>query len=248
MRCIALYHVRFEDLGSFAPVLARAGYDVAYRHAGAAPLSEDEWRGADLVVVLGGPVGVGDTDAYPWLAAERAGLALRLALARPTLGICLGAQLMAAALGGGVVRRLDVGDAPAMEVGWAPLDLAAGGRDGALAALRGVPVLHWHGDNIVPPAGVAILASTPGTPCQAFALGRRALGLQFHAEFEAAAIEEWLTGHAVELARAGVDVAALRADSARHGPALAAAAGTLLRDWLAQLGDRASPRDAGATP
>jgi GMP synthase (glutamine-hydrolysing) len=227
MKCLALYHVRFEDLGTFADPLERAGYAIEYRHAGAAPLSADEWRDADLVVVLGGPIGVGDAAAYPWLAAEIDGLAQRLALRRPTLGICLGAQLMAVALGGRIVRR------HAMEIGWSRLDVAHGA--GPLDALRGIPVLHWHGDNIVPPDGVASLAATDGTPCQAFAVDGHALALQCHVEFAAAALEEWLTGHAVELAHAGIGLHALRAATARHGRDLALAGNELLRRWLAGI-------------
>ena len=227
MKCLALYHVRFEDLGSFAEPLERAGYAIEYRHAGAAPLSLDEWRDAALVVVLGGPIGAGDAPAYPWLDAELAGLTLRLALHRPTLGICLGAQLMAVALGGRIVRR------HGMEIGWSRLDVAPDA--GPLDALRGIPVLHWHGDNIVPPEGSASLAATGGTPCQAFAVGSHALALQCHVEFAAAALEEWLTGHAVELAHAGTDLHALRAATVRHGRDLALAGTELLRRWLAGI-------------
>jgi GMP synthase (glutamine-hydrolysing) len=233
MKCLALYHVRFEDLGTFAAPLERAGYAIEYRHAGAAPLSADEWRDLDLVVVLGGPIGAGDAAAYPWLQAEIDGLAHRLALRRPTLGICLGAQLMAVALGGRIVRR------HAPEIGWSRLDVAPDA--GPLAALHGIPVLHWHGDNIVPPDSVASLAATDGTPCQAYAVGSHALALQCHAEFAAAALEEWLTGHAVELAHAGIDLHALRAATARHGRALALAGNDLLRRWLAGIQPKETP-------
>ena len=229
-RCLAVVHVRFEDLGTFAAPLAAAGYAVQVRHAGSAPPTAQEWRDADLVVVLGGPIGVHDAAAYPWLADEVAGLADRLALARPTLGICLGAQLMAVALGGGIVRRTDARGMPAMEIGWTPLDVTPDA--GPVAALRGVPVLHWHGDNIVPPPGVVPLAATAHTPCQAFAVGRHALALQYHAEFDGAALEEWLTGHAVELAHAGTDLHALRAATARHAAGLARAGTELMRRWL----------------
>ncbi|WP_229487916.1 glutamine amidotransferase-related protein [Pseudoduganella lutea] len=205
---------------------------MEYRHAGAQPLTPDEWRDAALVVVLGGPLGAGDLAAYPWLATEIDGLRQRLALGRPTLGICLGAQLMAVALGGRIERR-GADNVPAMEIGWAPLDTVADA--GPLGALQGIPVLHWHGDNIVPPPGIVSLAATPGTPCQAFAAGHHALGLQFHAEFAAHALEEWLAGHAVELARAGTDLAALRRDTSRHGDTLAQAGQALLRGWLAGL-------------
>ena len=227
MKCIALYHVRFEDLGAFAQPLATAGYDIAYRHAGAAPLTIEEWRDTDLIVILGGPIGVADVASYPWLADEIDGIALRLANRQPTLGICLGAQLMAVALGGQVLAS------GGMEIGWSPLAIAPGA--GPLDALRGVPVLHWHGDNIVPGAALLAEAHTEPTPCQAFRIGSHALGLQCHVEFDPAMLEEWLTGHAVELRQAGVDLAQLRADTRQHGPRLVQAGQALLQDWLREL-------------
>jgi len=227
MNCIALYHVGFEDLGEFAGPLQAAGYSITYQHAGT-PLSETQWRETALIVVLGGPIGVNDTALYPWLADEIAGIKLRLQLERPLLGICLGAQLMAVALGG-EVRGREAGK----EIGWSPVEVAADA--GPLAHLRGVPVLHWHGDNIHVPAAVAVTASTPGTPCQAFQVGRHALGIQFHVEFEPAALEHWMTGHAVELSHAGVDLAQLRADTQRYGAGLTQAGPVLMREWLAGL-------------
>ncbi len=227
MDCLALFHVAFENLGSFEPVLREAGFTVRYRHAGAGA-SHAEWTGAPLVVVLGGPLGAADRDDYPWLADEVEGLRARLALGLPTLGICLGAQLMALALGGAVERR-----AAGAEIGWGPLTLA--GEAGPLDALSGVPVLHWHGDNIVAPPGARVAAATPGTPCQAFTFGAHALGLQFHAEFADARIEEWLSGHAVELRKHGVKLDRLRADTRRHAGGLQEAGAALLRRWLAEL-------------
>lgn len=230
MECIVVYHIAFEDLGSFSDVLRARGYAIRYRHAGADPLLIGEWTQAGLVVVLGGPVGVGDSARYPWLDGELAGLRTRLGLGLPTLGICLGAQLMAAALGGGVTRRVGPDGRPRSEIGWGALDMAPDA--GVLDGLRGQPVLHWHGDNILPPAGAVTLAATSGTPCQAFAVGRHALGLQFHAEFAGAALEAWLSGHAVELAHAGIDLDALRRDTARHGGALERVARGVLMRWL----------------
>lgn len=239
VKCLALYHVRFEDLGHFAPVLEGQGYEIVYRHAGTQPLSREEWCDADLVIILGGPIGVNDTARYPWLQDEIAGLRLRLDLERPTFGVCLGAQLIAVALGGSVVRRTGQGGGGDMEIGWAPVSVAPG--DPALAALHDVPVLHWHGDNIVPPAHVAALATTPGTPCQAFAVGRHVLAVQFHPEFMATALEEWTTGHAVELTGAGVDLARLRADTLHHGAAAGRAGQDMFAAWLARLGEEGTP-------
>jgi len=230
MKCIAVYHIRFEDLGSLAAPIEQAGYAIEYRHAGAAPLSTAEWVDTDLIVLLGGPIGVHDTAAYPWLQDELIGLERRLAQQRPTLGVCLGAQLMAVALGGEVTRRTDGRGVQAAEIGWSTLDIASDAE--LLAPLRHGPVLHWHGDNIMLPAGIPALASTRWTPCQAFAVGRHALGLQCHVEFEADALEEWLSGHAVELAHTGVDLDRLRRDNEQYGDRLAHAARDLLRRWL----------------
>lgn len=116
------------------------------------------------------------------------------------------------------------------EIGWSALDVSEAA--GPLARLRGVPVLHWHGDNIRLPQEVASIASTEGTPCQAFMVGEHALGMQFHAEFEPTALEQWLTGHAVELHHAGVDLQRLRADTQRYGAGLVDAGRAVIRDWL----------------
>ena len=226
MQCIALRHVAFEDLGTFAPLLRAHGYDIDYRDAGVTPLSDAEWRDTDLVVVLGGPIGVNDSALYPWLEAQRQGLQARLALRKPTLGICLGAQLMAVALGATVAAR------GGPEIGWHGVTLTAAGAQGPLRHLDNVPVLHWHGENFTLPDGAHTLAASDGTPQQAIAIGRHALGLQFHAEFDPRALEAWLVGHTVELRQAGIDLARLRRDTALHGAALTVAATALLDEWL----------------
>lgn len=192
-----------------------------------------------MIVILGGPIGATDTDRYPWLASETAGVRRRLLLGRPTLGICLGAQLMAVAVGGSVTRRRDASGAPALEIGWSAL--ALDGEAGPLEALREVAVLHWHGDNIVLPEGVASLASTQATPCQAFQVGRYALALQFHAEFSGVALEQWLTGHAVELANGGVHLQRLRGDTARFSEAMTNAGVAVLRSWLLAIHSPSEP-------
>jgi len=218
--------VAFEDLGVFRPVLEARGFAIESRQAGASPLTAAQWLAADLVVVLGGPIGVYETDRYPWLADEVDGLRARLDADRPTLGICLGAQLMARALGARVYP------APAKEIGWSVLALTEAGRRSSLSRLQDAPVLHWHGDTFDLPDGATRLASTALTPNQAFALGETALALQFHAEADGAAIEPWLIGHTCELGHAGVSVPDLRAQSAALRDAAAAAGAAMLSDWL----------------
>ena len=185
----------------------------------------------ELVVVLGGPIGVYEQEIYPFLADELRILEARLKAGRPVLGICLGAQLMAAALGARVYP------APAKEVGWAPLSLTEAGKASVLRHIDGgVPVLHWHGDTFDLPAGATLLASTEVCPNQAFSYGPAALGLQFHLEVVPAEIERWLIGHACEIAalKTGATVTSLRADTRTLGPGLTVRATDIFREWLQQ--------------
>jgi GMP synthase (glutamine-hydrolysing) len=123
------------------------------------------------------------------------------------------------------------------EIGWAPIDLTDAGRTSVLAALANVPVLHWHGDNFDLPVGAARLASTAACPHQAFAVGRHALGLQFHVEAEPERIECWLIGHCGELAQAGIDPRDLRRDTTRFAQGAAAAGRKMISAWLDCMGE-----------
>jgi GMP synthase (glutamine-hydrolysing) len=228
---LVLRHVPFEDLGLLAPLLQQRGYAVRMHDAGVGPLEDHLHPAPELLVVLGGPIGAFDEAAYPLLADTLVLLRERLARRLPVLGVCLGAQLMARALGAGVAPMGH------KEIGFAPLMLTADGGRSVLAPLAdGAPVLHWHGDQFDIPAGARGLATTPRCPHQAFALGTHALGLQFHLEADLSRIEQWLVGHACELAAAGVDLHALRAGAREHGAALARAADAVFGAWLDGIG------------
>ena len=127
--------------------LAERGYDVRYHDAGIERFDAESLLAPDLVIVLGGPIGVYESETYPFIADEVAAIERRLEADKPTLGICLGAQMMAAALGARVAPG------PVKEIGWAPLTLTDAGRKSLLAPLGATPVLHWHGDNCELPAG-----------------------------------------------------------------------------------------------
>ena len=225
---LILRHLAFEDLGSFAPVLEEDGYRLIHAEAGIDALPDP--LAADLVVMLGGPIGVNDSNAYPYMQAERDWLVPRLAARRPTLGICLGAQLMAAALGARIAPM------PQKEIGFSPLTLTEAGGNSPLSHLGDVPVLHWHGEAFAIPEGADNLAGTPACPTQAFAMGPAILGLQFHPEAgELPGFERWLIGHSVELSGAGIDPAKLRREAGTHGPSLQRAGQAMLRAWLRGL-------------
>lgn len=227
--CLAIRHIAFEDLGLLAPLLADRGFSLRYAEAGIDAFSVEALTKPELLVILGGPIGVYENDRYPFLDEEVAAVRARLDTGRPTLGICLGAQLMAKALGAAVAPG------PQKEIGWAPLTLTDEGRASMLAMFATTPVLHWHGDNFELPAGAVRLASTPACPNQAFAIGNNVLGLQFHIEVDPARIEQWLIGHTVELGKAGIDPRALRRDASIIGRATAEKGRAALAQWLEGL-------------
>lgn len=226
-RALILRHVGFEDLGAFKPVLEARGFVLDWHEAGVDALNRHGPHEADLVVVLGGPIAIYDAELYPWLEEELAFLRQRLARDAPTIGICLGAQAIAAALGARVYA------AGVKEIGFAPVALTEAGRASCLAPFAEDPItLHWHGDTFDLPQGAELLASTPLVKNQAFALGPRILGVQFHPEAGGPGFERWLIGHACELTAAGVDIPALREAAHHHASALQAKAEAVLQRYL----------------
>jgi GMP synthase (glutamine-hydrolysing) len=225
---IAIRHVGFEDLGLFGDVLSENGFRITYLDATSDPLVQ-RVRESDpsLLVLLGGPVGAYEDQDYPFLEAEKTLARDRVSRQRPLLGICLGAQVIATALGARVYPG------PAKEIGWGPVELSSVGS--SLDALTG-PVLHWHGDTFDLPDGAVHLASTPVCRNQAFALGAHTLGLQFHPEVSGEALEPWLVGHAHEIAHTpGVSVAALRAAGQREASSTRRQGREFFGSWLDSL-------------
>jgi GMP synthase (glutamine-hydrolysing) len=211
---VALRHLAFEDLGLLPPLLWAKGWRIHYYDVGVDELWKLDPSQVDMLVILGGSVSVGEDDRYIFLAEEVRLVLERLATRRPMLGICLGAQLIARALGS---RVLPMGR---KEIGYAPIALTPAGQQSPLAAVGAKPVLHWHGDRFELPERISALTSIPICPNQAFTVEQRTMAWQFHLEVEARRIEQWLIGHAAQLAQAQVPTQLLRDDACRHGPAL----------------------------
>lgn len=231
---IAIRHVAFEDLGVFGGPLNAAGYSIRYLEPGDLVPATQAAKDADLLVVLGGPIGVYEDSEYPFLAIENGIITERLSSLRPILGVCLGAQLIARALGAQVFPGVS-----GKEIGWHPIELTDDGRNSPLRHFAGIPVLHWHGDTFSLPPSTKLLASTSRYTNQAFTVGRHALGFQFHPEADGAGFERWLIGHACEIATAGVATPLrLRDDAARYGRQAGRAGKLRLRDWLVELDER----------
>ena len=228
---LALRHVPFEDLGLLAPLLRSRGHELRYIDVPLTDLDDVDPAAPDLLVVLGGPVSAYDEDVYPYLAAEKDFIRERLDAGGAVLGICLGSQLIARALGARVFPNR------VKEVGWAPVELTDAGRRSCLRHLEGTAVLHWHGDTFDLPEGAVPLAGTPGCANQAFSRGEKVLALQFHVEAVGRALESWFVGHAADIAHTpGVNVPELRTQTAQSTPALSEKAPLLLTEWLAAAG------------
>jgi GMP synthase (glutamine-hydrolysing) len=226
---LVLQHLPQEGPGVFVDALARAGWAVAIRDTPLVGVDPAHGLAADLLIVMGGPCGAYETQVYPWLGDTIALLRDRIAQDRPLLGVCLGAQLIATALGCAVFRG------PAPEIGWHPVALTDAGRASPLRHLDGVPILHWHSDTFDLPAGAQLLATTPAYHHQAFSRGPRLLALQCHPEHDGRDFEHWLLGQDRALARHGLTVPRLREAARAHGPAAGRAGAALLGEWLGGL-------------
>lgn len=229
---IVIRHLAFEDLGSLTNVLKQQDYKVTYVEAGLDSLAEIDPLAPDLLVILGGPIGAYDEQDYPFIVDEMRLLERRLASDLPTLGICLGAQLMARTLGAKVYPGKE------KEIGWSSLELSDAGMHSALAylAVEHTSVLHWHGDTFDLPINSTLLASSAKYQNQAFSWGKSGLALQFHPEVTAPGLERWFIGHACEIAGTpGVSVAKLRRDTADYAATLEVQATKFWQAWLASV-------------
>jgi GMP synthase (glutamine-hydrolysing) len=229
-QAVVFSHLPFEDLGSLEPELQRRGFDIKTIDITTAQFPLPDADRCDLLIVLGGPIGVYDSADYPFLSGEIDSLRRRLAAHKPTLGICLGAQLMAAALGARVYPG-----SRGPEIGWSPVE-SSGPQPPpdwfAPLLANNLQLLHWHGDTFDLPDGAQHLARTELYENQAFAVGDYALALQFHPEVAESGLERWYVGHACELNQKQIPIKQLRADAHKYAPALLSAATQFWKLWL----------------
>lgn len=224
---IAIRHVHFQDLGIFEAVLNGAGYKLHYHDIWVSDFETLDPQEPDLLIVLGGPVGVQETDAYPFLIQERALIRKRLDAGRPLFGICLGAQQISAALGATIVPL------PVKAIGFMPLTITKEGFQSPLRHLDGVPVLHWHRDSYETPEQAVSLALTPAGGSQAFSVGTNVLALLFHPEVNVCSdLERWLIGQANIINSTDFDPWRIREDARRYGPLIRRAARTMFAEWI----------------
>ncbi|MBS0582095.1 MAG: gamma-glutamyl-gamma-aminobutyrate hydrolase family protein [Proteobacteria bacterium] len=245
-RILVFQHVAAEPLGTLDPLIRRRGHRVKFvnfeRQPDARPRL-DRYKG---LIVLGGPMNVEDRDARPHLQTEIEVIRDALAQGKPVLGVCLGAQLLAHALGGEVRRHTT------SEIGWYELASTAAGRSDPVFAPLGdsAPIFQWHGYTFGVPEGAAHLARTGTCENQAFRYGDNAYGFQFHLEMDKPLIERWLNlpAYRDELIAAGLgrDAESIRADTHPRIDAMQERAHAVFNNFLDLIGTPARRRKLAA--
>lgn len=187
-RLLVFQHVAHEILGTLDPLLRDAGFRIKYVNFERHPDAEPSLEGYDGLIVLGGPMNVDEIDPYPNLVIEVEVIKEAVAKELPILGICLGSQLLAKALGAKVTKN------PEKEIGWYEVSPTSKGADDPLISnfLREEKIFQWHGDTFDLPDGAQLLASSPLCRNQAFRYGDNIYGFQFHLEVDKPMIERWL--------------------------------------------------------
>jgi GMP synthase-like glutamine amidotransferase len=189
-------HVPYEGIGNIEPWLIAKGYEITSTRFYKADQLPD-YKKVDLLIVMGGPMSVNHEGNFPWLAAEKEFIRNCIGAEKPVLGICLGSQLIANAMGARVYRN------PEKEIGWFPVQ-GIGHSDSSIFRFPyAFEVFHWHGDTFDLPEGAIQLASSEATKNQAFQLGKSVIGIQFHPETTPALLNEMLSHGRQELVKSG---------------------------------------------
>lgn len=223
-----LQHVHCETLGIFADVLTDVGFIPRYvRTFDDQPVPDSMDRAAGLIV-MGGPMGVGDQSQYPFLVEEMRLIEQALRAGKPVLGVCLGSQLLAHVLGA------TVSPGPQKEIGWYPVTLTDDAAADTLLSGEASPImaLHWHGDVFDVPPDSRSLGSSDLTACQAFRYGSTAWGFLFHMEVTARIIRQMIDTFAEELQEAGVGGDTIMAQATDHLPPLQQLGGSVIQRWV----------------
>ena len=232
---VVLRHDDTIHLGNLEPVLREHGYSIRYVDTLREDVRALDPQEADLLIVLGGEMGVYEADEFPALHAEIELLEQRLGAARPVFGVCLGAQLMANALGSRVYRG------PTNEIGYRTVEPTEAGATSPLRHISNVPVFQWHSDTFDLPGAVTRLAGSAQYGNEAFAIENWALAVQFHPEVTEEMHEVWLAASEAEVAAEGFDPDDLRRDRDLYSRGMQVASRAMFSEWLDGLDPRRTP-------
>jgi GMP synthase (glutamine-hydrolysing) len=241
-RILVVQHAPFETPGILSELLAAAGYETQTVHSAAGDVVPADCEDAAALIVMGGPMGVYEAEEFPYLRDEMRLIERAFARNMPVLGVCLGSQLLAAALGARVTKGAT------KEIGWYPVTLTDEARKDSLWRDVTSPLtcLHWHGDIFELPRAAVSLASSERTACQAFRYGERAYGFLMHAEVTPEIVEGMLEAFAAELKRENLKPETIRRATSENLPALNGIARTVFSRWVKMIAEPAAQqRGAG---
>lgn len=231
MKVLCVSHFPREGLGTVGDVLKARAAEVEHVYAHEFDMTGVKPDDHDVAIFMGGPMGVYQADIFPWIDDEIAYLKARMEKDLPTLGICLGSQLMAAALGQTVVKGNN-----GSELGWKYVDITPEGLSSPVRHFEGVRLVQWHGDTYDLPEGAVHLASSAQYAVQAYRYKKRSMAVQFHPEVTENSAEDWIVGgdfSAIEKHLGGV--AAYRAQIKENAPHLVRAMTLFMNEWLESL-------------
>ena len=227
-----LQHHPVENLGNIADALEGAALAWQYVHVNDGQAVPASMKGAGGLVVLGGTMSVYQTERYPWLRDEMRLIEDAVKSNLPVLGVCLGAQILAAALGAKVDRNPN-----GKEIGWHPIRLSDAAKDDRL--MRDLPAtmtpFHWHGDIFDLPPGAVSLASSDKTPCQAFRHGDKTYGFQFHFEVTQESVVAMANAFAKDLVRENIPADRMIAQAAEFLPSLEKTSDKVFSRWASPI-------------
>jgi GMP synthase (glutamine-hydrolysing) len=227
-------HSTAHDSGTIGKTLERLGAKCRYIPTALADLENFDPLEPDLLVVLGGSPGVYQSNEYPFLKGEFKILEKRLAHDKPTLGICLGAQLMAAALGAAVFKG-----SQGVERGWCEISVTPEGQATPIAEFDRAQtrIMQWHQDTFDLPDGSVLLATSEMYRNQIFSWGKNALALQCHVEVDEEIVYQGLMVRAAnEVAAGRLNLNQMREETALYLPPLMQTTETFIKRWVAQIG------------
>lgn len=231
---LILYHGKRERAETFTAIFEERGWQQREIFTPEESLVDVDPLAPDLVVVMGGPMGVYEQDKYPFLAGEVQFLKARLAKDLPVLGICLGAQIIAAALGASVYKGR-----AGKEIGWAPLELSISGEIHPVRHLGGerTSMFHWHGDTFQLPRNAVLLASSMAYENQIFAVGNT-LALQCHPEVTGPQLDKWLAHEVKEVEESILckDINRIREQTDKNIGILNTQTRMMMDEWLSCVG------------